>query len=645
MIMDKQRSLHHKSMRVQKIYRVFLILIILTGNVYGKQLWSGSSQIKTKEHFFQFSSLPLVLKYGKITGVKVVYDLKNNTTHFVNGKVYKFHVDYCKKALDWNGNYTKFNAYNYYPNPKQEFLLANLNYSEDLDIYALEISSVNEMTAKQLATLFNSIKRNFFAPKKLKLISDCDQLKDLLLIAPKTPLISSSELFKHQKFQPLNPTISIGYLKFVETENVMNGSITSSDIMVVNGSPNILPVTSGIITTDLQSPLSHITILGINRKVAVFSLISAWTDKRLRAFENELVLIEVKQEGFTIRAASLDELEQFKSKKNIKIRLRKNVNDKQLIPIEKLDHLSVNKVGGKAANFGELASITLKGQAKTPEGAFAIPFGFYEHHINASGANILIDSLLENPNKKTELLKAIRFTIKSFPLNKGVDSMITHQILSTVGQRKMRFRSSTNAEDLQDFNGAGLYHSTSGIPNSTKKPIDKAVKKVWASLWLERAYDERQYFNIEQKNITMGILVHRAFPDEMANGVAISKNLYRPNYPGFTISVQKGEESVVNPKKGVICDHFIGYIKNDLEHSNKELMIDWISKSSINNNNAVLTHGQALLLLKVIREIKRHYFSLDVYSERNYSNFGLDIEFKFEKDNTLYIKQVRYLNN
>ena len=77
----------------------------------------------------------------------------------------------------------------------------------------------------------------------------------------------------------------------------------------------------------------------------------------------------------------------------------------------------------------------------------------------------------------------------------------------------------------------------------------------------------------------------------------------------------------------------------------KELMIDWISKSSINNNNAVLTHGQALLLLKVIREIKRHYFSLDVYSERNYSNFGLDIEFKFEKDNTLYIKQVRYLNN
>ena len=54
-----------------------------------------------------------------------------------------------------------------------------------------------------------------------------------------------------------------------------------------------------------------------------------------------------------------------------------------------------------------------------------------------------------------------------------------------------RFRSSTNAEDLENFNGAGLYDSKAAKKNHKTKTIDAAIKEVWASLWNFRAFNER----------------------------------------------------------------------------------------------------------------------------------------------------------
>ena len=60
----------------------------------------------------------------------------------------------------------------------------------------------------------------------------------------------------------------------------------------------------------------------------------------------------------------------------------------------------------------------------------------------------------------------------------------------------------------------------------------------------------------------MGSLVHRSFPDELANGVLITKNIYRSEYAGITVNVQKGENSVVKPEEGVSCDEFYAHSFN-----------------------------------------------------------------------------------
>ena len=68
-------------------------------------------------------------------------------------------------------------------------------------------------------------------------------------------------------------------------------------------------------------------------------------------------------------------------------------------------------------------------------------------------------------------------------------------------------RSSTNAEDGEEFNGAGLYDSKSGrpaddfrpagsCPHPTYKPLSLALKKVWASTYNLNAFLARERFGI-----------------------------------------------------------------------------------------------------------------------------------------------------
>ena len=51
----------------------------------------------------------------------------------------------------------------------------------------------------------------------------------------------------------------------------------------------------------------------------------------------------------------------------------------------------------------------------------------------------------------------------------------------------------------------------------------------------------------------MAILVHRSFPDEEANGVAITGNIYLPLLTAYTINVQIKDISVVLTSSGIYC--------------------------------------------------------------------------------------------
>jgi phosphoenolpyruvate synthase/pyruvate phosphate dikinase len=215
------------------------------------------------------------------------------------------------------------------------------------------------------------------------------------------------------------------------------------------------------------------------------------------------------------------------------------------------------------------------------------------------------------------------------------------KIRSLTQFKDIRFRSSTNAEDLEGFNGAGLYESYSAELDNPKKTIGDAIKKVYASMWTLEGFKEREYFKIDQRSAAMGILVHRSFPDELANGVAITKNIYNPDVPAFTISCQVGETSVVNPPQGTISDQFLFFMIFSTAFT--EPAINYLSYSNLNHNNPVLSDNEIVKLSKYLKLIHDHFY-YTVFTDRfeSYYTFAMDVEFKINGPNRdIYIKQAR----
>ncbi|MFO7657752.1 MAG: PEP/pyruvate-binding domain-containing protein, partial [Bacteroidales bacterium] len=317
------------------------------------------------------------------------------------------------------------------------------------------------------------------------------------------------------------------------------------------------------------------------------------------------------------------------------------------IDIEHIDENSFAFVGNKAANFGVLYHISKESGFRVPESAFAIPFFFYHRHVSGSQASVLIDSLMKcSKQMSTDSIKLllidIREKIKASPIDISLLNSINSKVLANDKYLNLRFRSSTNAEDAKGFSGAGIYTSKTGIYKHSKKTYEKAIKDVWASLWSYEAFVEREYYNIRHEDAYMGILVHRSFPDEKVNGVAITKNLYRPQSLGFVVNAQIGDESVVEPKQGITSDQFICYPDAVTEKVNA---IDIITQSNLHENSLVMSPEEIKHLANQLEIIKRNMYDKMQINEP-YEDFGLDLELKLESEKRiLYIKQVRLYND
>ncbi|MFT5261578.1 MAG: pyruvate,water dikinase [Polaribacter sp.] len=112
-------------------------------------------------------------------------------------------------------------------------------------------------------------------------------------------------------------------------------------------------VVAGIITTEFQTPLSHINVLSHNRNTPNMALRDGWDNALLNSFLGELVYLKVRSDSFEIRPANLTEAEGFWEANEPQgiITLEKNTTTNGLIDLQTVDHSAVDLIGGKAANF------------------------------------------------------------------------------------------------------------------------------------------------------------------------------------------------------------------------------------------------------------------------------------------------------
>jgi hypothetical protein len=576
-----------------------------------------------------------------VESVKVTYSIPDGQIYYMNSSRFFIHYDFAAEVLHYSKGHASFNVEQYLENKNRIYYLGYLNHFKSSDTYTLEVFAGDEISCEGLGELYDKIAQTSYIGDRLRFFPNNARWDNCSAI----PRITSAELYEGQNYQPLNPGENYGYLKKVEAGQVGSIYLGRHDLALINGIPNDIPVVAGIITTDFQTPLSHINVLSHNRGTPNMALRDGWTNARLEGLLDQLVYLKVTLDSFYVRQATIAEAERFWAQKE-PTKIQKLVIDTLttgLVNLAGADHNRVSTIGGKAANFAELMHITYQNQPiPVPEGAFAIPMRYYWNHLKSNRMDVYLKEMLANPEFKANsstraaMLGHLRQLILDAPVDPALLELVRARMGTAEPFSHYRFRSSTNAEDIEGFNGAGLYNSYSAVEGDPDKTIEEAIRKVWASLWNLKAFEEREYFKIDPMTVGMAILVHRSFPTEDANGVVITRNLFNPYNPAITINVQVGEMSIVLPENNYLPDQVLYYsfggqfadTYNYLGHTTVPGM----------EGKTVMTPQELKTLNEYCKAIQNHYCRL--YSECK----TLDIEFKVDRvkgERKIYIKQVR----
>lgn len=599
--------------------------------------------ITQKQQFLNLAGKPLTDKFTNIKSVKVVYDYSSKKIYFFNSSKYKYHHNFCEEFLGYPKGLGDFNDESYNATNKRSFLLGNLNFLEKSDDWVLELAASDQMNAQLIQFFFNEVKKNVFFGSKVKFYLSTPRLIALnQKQSLKIPTVYSDFIFQNLTEQSVEKGSAIGILKKYDLKTNPKFYPKENEIIIINSTPEIIPNVKAIIVTEFQTPLSHLVLLAKNRNIPLYVDTEIFGKSKINSLIDKKVELIVTHDNYKLALTSKPIKT---SKAKPRIILKKNLDVKDFIDLNKvLPENPQNIIGSKATNLGLLKVVEkeLK-NFKTPEFAYAIPFYYYDEHIRINHFDEAISNILSTPKDSIKLidekLKALRKTIKKSKVDPELINLITNTLNQQNEFKSFKFRSSTNAEDLAGFNGAGLYDSKSAKLGDSVKTVEKAILDVWASFWNERAFHEREIFNIDHLSCAMGILVHRSFPDELANGVLITKNIYRKEYQGITVNVQKGEESVVKPELGVTCDEFYAHNFNYLD---PKLSVDYRSTSSLNDKKPILKTSEIETLFKISPKVEGKMYSLWKRYKIANKPMPLDIEFKIVGENrTLYIKQAR----
>lgn len=617
--------------------------------------------------FQALASEPVTADLPGARSAKVVLDQADgNALYFQNSVTYKIHYEFISSHLSGNGlplvpDLASFNTTEYYT-PDRRFILGAVTYYEGPKVWALELSPYDTASAAMITLLYQAVAKNAFFGKKLYFHPTSDSVAiEAAKLGKGVPVITTDQLYAAIDYQPLSLATGIGRLRFEKAANLETTYLTHEDIVVLDEAPNDISVVQGLITQEFQTPLSHVNVLSQNRHTPNMGLRNAMTNPTLRALEGKLVELTVGASTWSIREVTLAEAEAFweahKPKPVVLPALDLSVtglwNLEDVTPepaagesLRDAIKKSVLAFGGKSAHY----SILTRTKDVPIQKAFAVPMYYYDQFMKTNGFYDMINTMLADPTFKADAavrdkkLAELRAAMAIAPIDMEFQTLLENKIAADYGTHPMRFRTSTNSEDLEGFPCAGCYESHTGDPTDWPDVLD-AIRETYMSIWSFRTFEERSYYGIAHDSVGMGLLVHWNFPNEEANGVAVTANPFDESGvdPAFYVNVQfGGKVEVVAPPPGVTSDQFLYYF------SQPNQPITYLTHSSIIPvGSTVLTNVQIHSLGVALDAIHKRFSPAYGPGAGNNGWYAMDIEFKFDDESapgqspTLYIKQAR----
>ena len=446
-------------------------------------------------------------------------------------------------------------------------------------------------------------------------------------------LLFDEDILGATDFLALNPGEGYGRLRVMEPDDRPN----PRDIVIYEALPNELPRVAGIISTVPQTPLSHVNLRAVQDGVPNSFIRDALDNTGIDDLIDSYVHYTVTEDGWTLRAATPAEVDAHyaSSRPATEQTPQRDLSVTEITPLSEVGFEDWDAFGVKAANVALLGTLGFP-EGTVPDG-FAVPFYFYDEFMKHNGFYDDIEEMLADTDFQTDFdvqedeLKDLRKAVKKGEMPEWITEELTDMHATYPGGQSLRYRSSTNNEDLPGFNGAGLYDSKTQHPEETEEDgIAKSLKQVYASLWNFRAFIERDFNRIDHLAAAMGVLVHPNYTGELANGVAVS---FDPIYGldgKYYVNTQTGEDLVTNPEAHSVPE---------------EILLGEYGYDVLATSNQA-PPGQLLMSEAQMDQLRDHLDVIhekfeELYSPAPGERFAMEIEFKITSDDILAVKQAR----
>jgi hypothetical protein len=447
------------------------------------------------------------------------------------------------------------------------------------------------------------------------------------------PVYLDEQLDTHIAYLPMNPGTACGRLRKMSLDELPG----PRDIVLYETLPNELTRVAGMVSGVRQTPLSHVNLRAIQDRVPHAFVADAATDPTIQALVGKQVRFVVRLDGCSIREATPDEVAaHFAAQRPAAPQSPPlDLTVTEIRPLGQIKFGDVAAFGAKTANLAALLELGLP-DGMVPDG-FGVPFSFYREFLAHNGLDRKIEALLddaafrEGRERQSKALAELRAAIAAGKAPDRMARALAELQRSFPPGTPIRCRSSTNNEDLSGFSGAGLYDSFTHAPDAGH--LAATVQKVFASLWNDRAFEEREFWRIDHRDTAMGVLVLPSYRDERANGVAVTLDVLYQQEGYSYVNAQVGEDMVTNPQAHSIPE---------------EILLPWRrgrpklmqASNRVPDGRRVLDDAHLEAMKPALEKIHDEFAKL-YGKEASDPRFAMEVEFKITKDGALAIKQAR----
>ena len=184
----------------------------------------------------------------------------------------------------------------------------------------------------------------------------------------------------------------------------LNETPGSRDIVLYDALPNSLPRVGGIITSVIQTPLSHVNLRAIQDNVPNAYIADPLSINEIASLLNGYIYYKVENDSYEIRQATLDEVNAWyedirPTQPQVPIR---DLSFTDILPLDEITFEMSTGFGAKCANVATMRTFEFI-EGTIPNG-FGIPFYYYDEFMQYNNFYEEVQIMIENPSFQNEKL-------------------------------------------------------------------------------------------------------------------------------------------------------------------------------------------------------------------------------------------------